>query len=180
MAQGSILRQRLLARAGAPDVGDDTPGQIRMTDDPSQQLVPLARERENVVKVLIDQYSADNLTVEEFESRLDSGLRRVLDHGAIGSDLLHGSAGARHSGTELERGHVRSTVSRAASCERVPESGYQTRHPGRLRDRRGEWTPPRKLYTSLADDGWGRSRFQGGPDAARRHGSARPGDAWVG
>jgi hypothetical protein len=40
--------------------------------DPQHQPVPLKREKDQTVKDLIDHYSVDNLTVEEFEARLDS------------------------------------------------------------------------------------------------------------
>jgi len=43
-----------------------------MSDNPGQTPIPLQREREHTVKLLIDHYAADNLTVEEFEGRLDS------------------------------------------------------------------------------------------------------------
>ena len=119
-----------------------------MTDDPLQPLVPLQRERERAVQVLIDHYSADNLTVEEFESRLDRAYA-ASTNGQL-DDLLHGLPVLATS-TELVE--ITPPVSRAA-LGTVSKSGYQIAILGGS-DRRGEWTPPRKLYTLAVMGGAG-------------------------
>ena len=110
-----------------------------MSDDPSQQLVPLARERENVVKVLIDQYAADNLTVEEFETRLDSAYAAATTEQLEG--LLTGLP-VLASQAEVER--VPSV--QRARAEAVRDHGFQLAIMGGY-EKKGEWTPPRKLQS---------------------------------
>jgi len=110
-----------------------------MSEDSSQQLVPLKREREHTVKILIDQYAADNLTVDEFESRLDktylATTREQLDVLLSGLPVLADSSAQE----------VAPPVARARADE-VKDSGIQIAIMGGS-DRKGAWTPPRKLYS---------------------------------
>ena len=110
-----------------------------MSDDSSQQLVPLKRERENVIKVLIDQYAADNLTVEEFEARLDSAYTAASMAQLEG--LLSGLP-VLASQADVER--VPSV--QRARAEAVRDHGFQLAIMGGY-EKKGEWTPPRKLQS---------------------------------
>jgi len=110
-----------------------------MTDDPLQPPVPLQRERENAVQVLIDHYAADNLTVEEFESRLDSAYAAATT--AQLEDLLSGLPVLASS----------TAVQQVPSVQRVPaeavrDHGFQIAILGGY-EKKGEWTPPRKLQS---------------------------------
>ena len=108
-----------------------------MSDDPSQQLVPLKRERENVVKVLIDQYAADNLTVEEFETRLDTA------YAASTTEQLEGLlAGLPVLASQADAPGIPSV--KRARAESVRDHGFQIAIMGGY-EKKGEWTPPRKL-----------------------------------
>ena len=110
-----------------------------MSDDPSQQLVPLKRERENVVKVLIDQYAADNLTVEEFESRLDTA------YAASTMEQLQGLlTGLPVLASQTDAPGIPSV--KRARAESVREHGFQIAIMGGY-EKKGEWTPPRKLQS---------------------------------
>ena len=110
-----------------------------MSDDPSQQLVPLKRERENVVKVLIDQYAADNLTVEEFESRLDTA------YAASTMEQLQGLlTGLPVLASQTDAPGIPSV--KRARVESVREHGFQIAIMGGY-EKKGEWTPPRKLQS---------------------------------
>lgn len=110
-----------------------------MTDDPLQPPVPLQRERERAVQVLIDHYAADNLTVEEFESRLDSA------YAAATTAQLEGLL----SGLPVLASQT--VVQQIPSVKRVPaeavrDYGFQIAILGGY-EKKGEWTPPRKLQT---------------------------------
>jgi hypothetical protein len=110
-----------------------------MTDDPLQPPVPLQREREHAVQVLIDHYAADNLTVEEFESRLDSAYAAATT--AQLEDLLSGLPVLASS----------AAVQQIPSVQRVPaeavrDHGFQIAILGGY-EKKGEWTPPRKLQS---------------------------------
>jgi hypothetical protein len=110
-----------------------------MSDESSQQLVPLKRERENVVKVLIDQYAADNLTVEEFEMRLDSA------YAASTMEQLEGLlAGLPVLASQSDAAGIPSV--QRAPAESVREHGFQIAIMGGY-EKKGEWTPPRKLQS---------------------------------
>jgi hypothetical protein len=110
-----------------------------MSDESSQQLVPLKRERENVVKVLIDQYAADNLTVEEFEMRLDSA------YAASTMEQLEGLlAGLPVLASQADAAGIPSV--QRAPAESVREHGFQIAIMGGY-EKKGEWTPPRKLQS---------------------------------
>ena len=110
-----------------------------MSDESSQQLVPLKRERENVVKVLIDQYAADNLTVEEFETRLDSA------YVASTMEQLEGLlAGLPVLASQADAPGIPSVL--RAPAESVREHGFQIAILGGY-EKKGEWTPPRKLQS---------------------------------
>jgi hypothetical protein len=110
-----------------------------MSDESSQQLVPLKRERENVVKVLIDQYAADNLTVEEFETRLDSA------YTAATMEQLEGLlSGLPVLASQADVPSVPSV--QRAPAESVRGHGFQIAIMGGY-EKKGEWTPPRKLQS---------------------------------
>jgi len=110
-----------------------------MSNESSQQLVPLKRERENIVKVLIDQYAADNLTVEEFETRLDSA------YAASTMEQLEGLlAGLPVLASQTEASGIPSV--QRAPAESVREHGFQIAIMGGY-EKKGEWTPPRKLQS---------------------------------
>jgi hypothetical protein len=110
-----------------------------MPDNPIQPPVPLKRDRERTVQQLIDQYAADNLTVEEFESRLDSAYaatsREQLDSLLAGLPML----------TRTTADPQVPTVQRAPA-EAVREHGFQIAIMGGY-ERKGQWTPPRKLQS---------------------------------
>lgn len=102
-------------------------------------MVPLKRERENVVKVLIDQYAADNLTVEEFEMRLDSA------YAASTMEQLEGLlAGLPVLASQADAAGIPSV--QRAPAESVREHGFQIAIMGGY-EKKGEWTPPRKLQS---------------------------------
>jgi len=110
-----------------------------MSDDPIQPPVPLKREREHTIQLLIDHYAADNLTVEEFESRLDSAYvstsRRQLDDLLIGLPVL-ASAPVDSQVPAVQR----------APAEAVRAHGFQIAIMGGY-EKKGQWTPPRKLQS---------------------------------
>lgn len=101
--------------------------------------IPLKREKDQVVKSLIDHYAADNLTVEEFESRLDSAYaattRVQLD------DLLTGLPVLASTPDEP----LVPAVQRVPA-EAVRDHGFQIAIMGGW-EKKGEWTPPRSLYS---------------------------------
>jgi len=110
-----------------------------MSDDPIQPPVPLKREREHTIQLLIDHYAADNLTVEEFESRLDSAYlstsTRQLDDLLIGLPVL-ASAPVDSLVPAVQR----------APAEAVRDHGFQIAIMGGY-EKKGQWTPPRKLQS---------------------------------
>ncbi|MBT8462955.1 MAG: DUF1707 domain-containing protein [Gemmatimonadetes bacterium] len=110
-----------------------------MSDDSSRQLVPLKREREHTVKILIDQYAADNLTVDEFESRLDTAYvattREQLEALLSGLPVVTDSS-AQEAAPPIAR----------ARADQVKDTGIQIAIMGGS-ERKGAWTPPRKLYS---------------------------------
>ena len=106
-----------------------------------QPPVPLKREREQAVQLLIDHYAADHLTVEEFESRLDSAYL------ATTRDELEGLlAGLPVLESRTDEPQVPAV--QRAPAEAVREYGFQIAIMGGY-EKKGEWTPPRKL-NSLA------------------------------
>ena len=110
-----------------------------MTDDPLQPPVPLQREREHAVQVLIDHYAADNLTVEEFESRLDSAYAAATT--AQLEDLLSGLPVLASSTAVQQVPRVQ-----RVPAEAVRDHGFQIAIMGGY-EKKGEWTPPRKLQS---------------------------------
>ena len=110
-----------------------------MSDDSMEQLVPLKRERENTVQVLIEHYAADNLTVEEFESRLDTAYEAAtmeqLESLLSGLPVLASSSD----------GPATLPVPRAPA-EGVKDRAYQLAILGGS-ERKGAWTPARSTYT---------------------------------
>lgn len=102
---------------------------------------PLQRERDQVVEGLVDHYAAGNLTIEEFEERLDTAytaqsgheLARVLD----GLPVLSGAPGGSRGGQiqRLPIGEVRERGRHIAIL------GYY--------QKRGRWAVPRRM-TSFA------------------------------
>lgn len=110
-----------------------------MPDDPTQAPVPLQREREHTVKLLIDHYASDNLTVDEFETRLDAAYtatsRAALERLLIGLPTIASEAAtvAHPPIATVPADQVRSF-----SVQIAIMSGSE---------RKGAWTPPRKLYT---------------------------------
>jgi len=110
-----------------------------MPDNPTQPPVPLQREREQTVQLLIDHYAADNLTVEEFESRLDSAYgatsRAALDRLLTGLPVLASSA---QTVDHPPIATVPADQVRNFNVQIAIMSGSE---------RKGSWTPPRKLYT---------------------------------
>ncbi len=112
-----------------------------MSDHPLQPPVPLKREREHAVQLLIDHYAADHLTVEEFESRLDSAYL------ATTRDELEGLlAGLPVLESRTDQPQVPAV--QRAPAEAVRDHGFQIAIMGGY-EKKGEWTPPRKL-SSLA------------------------------
>jgi hypothetical protein len=111
-----------------------------MPDNPGQVPVPLKREREQTVKLLIDHYAADNLTVEEFESRLDSAYtaasREALDALLVGLPALRSN-----DDTAVAHPPI-ATV----PADQVRNFNVQIAIMGGS-ERKGAWTPPRKTYT---------------------------------
>lgn len=107
--------------------------------DPQLSPVPLKREKDRLVKVLIDQYAADNLTVEEFEARLDSAYAATTT--AELEALLTGLPVLASPPDE-----PRVPAVPRAPAESVRERGYQIAIMGGW-EKKGEWTPPRKMYS---------------------------------
>lgn len=110
-----------------------------MSDDPQLDLVPLKRQREHTVQLLIDHYAADRLTVDEFESRVDSAWSATTT-GQL-ERLLSGLP-ALATSTELEPAPPVATV----SADQVKDFGMQIAIMGGS-ERKGQWTPPRKMYS---------------------------------
>jgi hypothetical protein len=112
-----------------------------MPDSPGQVPVPLKREREQTVQRLIDHYAADNLTVEEFESRLDSAYtatsRASLDALLAGLPVL---------ASDGEVTAVAHPPIATAPAEQVRNFNVQIAIMSGS-ERKGAWVPPRKLYT---------------------------------
>lgn len=124
---------------GVPDPAlNKLGGRTAMTDAP-QPLVPLQREREHAVQLLIDHYAADNLTVEEFEARLDAAYAAVTTAELEG--LLSGLPVMASTIDQAQN----SPVQRVAP-DAVREYGFQIAIMGGY-EKKGEWTPPRKLYS---------------------------------
>lgn len=107
--------------------------------DPQHPPVPLKREKDRVVQALIDHYAADNLTVEEFEARLDSAYGATSQ--AALEDLL---AGLPVLASQTDAPSV-PTVQRVPA-EAVRDRGYQIAIMGGY-EKKGEWTPPRNMYS---------------------------------
>jgi hypothetical protein len=118
-----------------------------MSDDSQQHPVPLKRERENTVRVLIDHYAADNLTVDEYESRLDSAYTATSLQQL--EDLVSGLPVLASGSSQPEA----SPVLRAPAAS-VRDRGFQIAIMGGS-ERKGAWTPPRKLYTAAIMGGAG-------------------------
>jgi hypothetical protein len=116
-----------------------------MTDE-QQKPVPLQREKDQAVKALIDHYAADNLTVDEFESRIDSAYaatsREELDRLLDGLPVLAGP------------NEVAVPSVQRVPAESVRDHGFQIAIMGGY-ERKGEWTPPRKLYSLAVMGGAG-------------------------
>lgn len=110
-----------------------------MSDNPGQTPIPLQREREHTVKLLIDHYAADNLTVEEFEVRLDYAYAA-----ATRADLDNLLSGLPALASMTEVANVPSV--RRAPAESVRDHGFQIAIMGGY-EKKGEWTPPRKLQS---------------------------------
>lgn len=110
-----------------------------MSEESTHPPVPLKRDREHTVKLLIDQYAADNLTVDEFESRLDAAYvatsRAQLDALLSGLPALATSSDDEPS----------PPVARVPAGQ-VKDFGMQVAILGGS-ERKGAWTPPRKLYS---------------------------------
>jgi hypothetical protein len=110
-----------------------------MSDNPIQPPVPLKRDREQTVKLLIDHYAADNLTVDEFESRLDQAYLTTTQEGLAA--LLSGLP-VLASTSEVAHAPPVATV----PADQVKDFGVQIAIMGGS-ERKGSWTPPRKLYS---------------------------------
>lgn len=120
-----------------------------MPDDPIQPPVPLKREREQAVQLLIDHYAADNLTVEEFESRLDSAYA-ATSRDALQSLLVGLPALANRS----DAGTVTHAPIATVPADQVRNFSMQVAIMSGS-ERKGAWTPPRKLYTLAVMGGAG-------------------------
>ena len=118
-----------------------------MSDNPIQAPVPLKREREHTVKLLIDHYAADNLTVEEFETRLDRAYVATTQEDLAG--LLAGLPVLASTSAVAAAPPV-ATV----PANQVKDFGMQIAIMGGS-ERRGSWTPPRKLYSLAVMGGAG-------------------------
>ncbi len=101
--------------------------------------VPLKREKEQVVQALIDHYAADNLTVEEFETRLDSAYAATT--GTELTDLLSGLPELASAGDSPQVPAVQ-----RVPAEAVRDRGYQIAILGGY-EKKGEWTPARNMYS---------------------------------
>jgi hypothetical protein len=118
-----------------------------MSDNPIQPPVPLKREREHTVKLLIDHYAADNLTVEEFETRLDRAYVATTPEDL--ATLLAGLPVLASTSAVTAAPPV-ATV----PANQVKDFGMQIAIMGGS-ERRGSWTPPRKLYSLAVMGGAG-------------------------
>jgi hypothetical protein len=118
-----------------------------MSENPIQPPVPLKREREHTVKLLIDHYAADNLTVEEFETRLDRAYVATTPEDL--ATLLAGLPVLASTSAVTAAPPV-ATV----PANQVKDFGMQIAIMGGS-ERRGSWTPPRKLYSLAVMGGAG-------------------------
>jgi len=110
-----------------------------MAEQPIQPPVPLQREREATVKLLIDHYAVDNLTVDEFESRLDRAYAAVTQEQL--DELL---SGLPVFASEQQSSSVPAV--QRARADQVRENGFQIAIMGGY-EKKGQWTPPRKLHS---------------------------------
>jgi len=109
--------------------------------DPQHPPVPLKRDKDQTVKVLIGHYAADNLTVEEFEARLDSAYAATTTEQLEG--LLSGLPVLAQPSDHMQGQGA--PVARAPAAS-VRERSFQIAVMGGY-EKKGEWTPPRKLYS---------------------------------
>ena len=107
--------------------------------EPQHPPVPLKREKEKVVKHLIDHYAADNLTVEEFESRLDSAYAARTQ-----ADLERLLSGLPELASQPDEPAVPAV--QRVPAESVRPTGFQIAIMGGW-EKKGEWTPARKMYS---------------------------------
>lgn len=107
--------------------------------EPQHPPVPLKRDKDRVVQALIDHYAADNLTVEEFEARLDTAYAAGTP-----AELEGLLAGLPELAGQPEEPAV-PTVQRVPA-EAVRDTGFQIAIMGGY-EKKGEWTPPRKMYS---------------------------------
>jgi hypothetical protein len=121
-----------------------------MTELSAQPPVPLSKARERTVEVLCRHFAEDNVTVEEFEALLDgaysAGTLDELDGTLRGLPVLAPQASPEFTGQLplIER----------ADPATVRQHGVQVAIMGGS-DRKGEWTPPRHLYTVAVMGGAG-------------------------
>jgi hypothetical protein len=115
--------------------------------DPQHQPVPLKRDKDQTIKVLIDHYAADNLTVQEFEARLDSAYAATTTGQLDG--LLSGLPVLTRSSDDTQEQVA--SVARAPATS-VRERGFQIAVMS-VSERKGEWAPPRHLNTVVVMGG---------------------------
>jgi hypothetical protein len=119
-----------------------------MTEAEQHHPVPLGRERERIVTVLCEHFAADNLTEEEFESRLDAAYGAATEEELAA--LIRNLPALTGGSALAERTPAVPRVHAAV----VRPRGFQIALLGGS-ERRGAWTPPRELYTIAVMGGAG-------------------------
>lgn len=101
--------------------------------------LPLKRDKERVVQALIDHYAADDMTVEEFEARLDGAYAATT---TTQLECLLADLPALAPAT----GELQVPSVRRAPVEAARASGLQLAVLGGY-EKKGTWMPPRKMVS---------------------------------
>ncbi len=116
------------------------PGQL--SDQPAGPPVALGRAREEAVRQLVAHYAGDNLTVEQFEARVDASYQATTEQQlkALTSDLpvLHGA-------TDVAAAATGATIT-TVPAHTVSKRSFQLAVWGGSR-RQGAWRPGRHHFS---------------------------------
>ena len=137
----------------------------RQSNPPTGQPVALGRAREEAVRRLVAHYSGDNLTVEEFEARVDASYQATTQQQleALTADLpvLHGAE-------PLAPGAISATIA-TVPAHTVSKRSVQIAVCGASR-RQGAWRPGRHHFSFSV---------MGGADIDFREAQLPPGETEV-
>lgn len=122
---------------------------LAMSESGSSTPVPLPKARERTVALLCRHFAEENLTLEEFEARVDRAYRTSAPEELSG--LL---AGLPDLSAREQPGEGLVPTVRRAPLESVRERGLQIAVMGGS-ERRGSWVPPRRLLTVAVMGGAG-------------------------